>query len=290
VGDPEVVDVAVRLLEVAVAVAVVAVGDIDLGEVDAAVRVRRRESRHGVLDDLGRRAERVIAARSARLQVRLVVRERVRERDPVRHLALPGELPARELQVEVPHRRIAVRRAARAEEHVAVVLRREVRDPVRAVVDCTVRLRDRVVLAIAVVDEHDRQLLRVLELVLDEAAVRQLDHTGGVRRGLATRDEVGGEQPLVLPLLDELRQRLHVAAGFTVLPRRRSPGCRRIDGGARRRGQQACDRQHAHGKGDSKRLQRTPLGLQLPAASPGPGHSSADLGVAQPLCTSSTRR
>jgi len=82
VGNPEVVDVAVRLGVDAVAVAVVAIDLVGAGEIEAGVPVGRdRVERR--LDDSAHRAVEVVAPRAAGPTVGTVVGRGARERDPV---------------------------------------------------------------------------------------------------------------------------------------------------------------------------------------------------------------
>jgi len=232
VDHAEVVDVAVRLVEVAVVVAVVAVGLVDLGDVDAAVVAGRDEAVERGLHDARDRAVGVVAAVAALLAVGAEVGLGAVDRRPVGHLAVPGEAARRELLVEVGQRRVAVGAAARREQHVLVVLDAEVRRPVGAVVLRAVRLRHGVVLEVREVDQRDRHLLGGLEPVLDVAAVVELHDALRVRRLLAAGHEVRGRLLLALPLLDEAGQVLHVAALGPLRPWR---GLRHGAGDARER-------------------------------------------------------
>ncbi len=140
----EVVDVAVRLVEVAVAVRVVAVPDVELREVGLDLgrglpggHLRVVPGVDRVVDEApGLRADDVAAV------VPPVVGGVVGHGDPVGHLAVDGVAVRALLRVEVAHRDVT---GGLGEEHVDVVGGAEVGRPDRRVVDAPVRRRDLVV-------------------------------------------------------------------------------------------------------------------------------------------------
>ncbi len=153
------VDVAVRLVEIAVTVVVVAIPDIELTEVRVDLRraLAGRDLRvvpgvHRILQEVPHSVG-PCAWRDVHQVV--IVRRRVPgHRDPVGHVAVHRVAAGRLFDVEVPHR---VRARRFVEQDVDEVVPAEIRDPERGVVHAAIRLRDRVVLQVRELAQHRPQ-------------------------------------------------------------------------------------------------------------------------------------
>ena len=259
----EVVDVAVRLVEVAVAVVVVAVPHVeglqvglDLGRRLALRLLRLEPGLAAVVDEAGHVGV-VLGLPVAGLVVR--------DRDPVADVALDVEATAGHLLVDAVEG-LAVLLGHAVEEHVEVVLAVEVRLPVGAVVLAAVRLRDLAarragrrgreagVLRVTEVDQERQDLRVLLGAVLDPLLLADLDRLGAAALlglGLAGGDLLDRLLAQLTPLgLARVRTVVGLGLGRRLLAVAAGHGRRRLrragyDGGDEREGrgrpEDACD-------------------------------------------------
>ena len=205
----EVVDVTVGLIEVAVAVTVVAVLGVDLARrpVDALVDAARGlQARPDHAVDRTVQVVRPVAAGAVGSELGLGGIDV----HPLRDLPLDRVAAGAHLEVVVVHRVVPVGATTGREQHVVEVLPGELRHPVGAVVLRAIGLRDLSADRIVELREHRHDVIGVLQRVVDELPVRQSQAAVLVRPGEPTSHEVGCGLLVPHPFPDEIRKRFDV--------------------------------------------------------------------------------